>query len=96
MKRMLLVLVGLAYGFVSFWWTAFSLVLVLHPSSGPGSKEWPEDSSLIPLGCGGLVLWLLLTGVLFWKMKKDRSRAALFFGAAVLAGGVTLAAVYFR
>lgn len=96
MKRALFVLAGLAYGFISFWWVAVSLVFIFPPFSGPGSKEWPEDSSLIPLGCGGFLLWAALTGILFWKLKKDRGRAALFFGAAVLAGGVTLAVVYFR
>lgn len=96
MKRMLLVLAGLVYGFVSFWWAAFSLVFILHPFSGPGTKEWPEDASFIPWGYAGLLFWAALTGYLFWKLKKDRRSAALFFGAAVLAGGATLAAIYFR
>ncbi len=96
MKRILLTLAGLAYGFVSFWWAAFSLVFILHPFAQPGTKEWPEDSSLIPFGYVGFLLWAGLTGSLFWKLKKDKRNALLFFGAAALAGGVTLAAVYFR
>lgn len=96
MKRALFLLAGLAYGFISFWWAAFSLVFLLHPFSGPGSRDWPEDASLIPLGGVGLALWLLLTGALFWRLKRDKGNAALFFGAAVLSGGAMLLAVYFR
>ncbi len=96
MKRVFFLLAGLAYGFISFWWAAFSLVFILHPFAEPGSKEWPEDALFIPLGYVGLAFWVLLTGTLFWKLKKDKGHAALFFGAAVLTGGLTLAVLYFR
>ncbi len=96
MKRLLFVPAGLAYGFLSFLWVAFSLVLILHPFAEPGTKEWPEDSSLIPFGYAGFLLWAALTGYLFWKLRKDKRNALLFFGTAVLAGGAALAVLYFR
>lgn len=90
-RPVLSALSGLVYGFVSFWWVAYSWVFIALPLAERGTKEWEEDAMFIPFGVMGIVLWLALAAFLFVKLKRGKWSLWLFLGAAVLAGGAAFA-----
>lgn len=95
-KPVLSTLSGLGYGFLSFWWLAYSLCFIALPLMERGTKEWEEDGIFLPFGVLGIVLWLSLAAYLFVKLKKGKWSLGLFWGAAVLAGGAMFAVVSLR
>lgn len=77
------------YGFISCWWLAFAIV-AMFPESGPGERDWIEDSSFIPLGYVTAMLWLIVTGICMFSLRKKKSNMMIYIITTVFSIGVTL------
>ncbi|MBQ9329257.1 MAG: hypothetical protein IJ225_12085 [Solobacterium sp.] len=43
------------------------------PESGPGSKDYVEDMSLVPFGVVMILFWLILMITVFLRLRKNKA-----------------------
>ncbi|MBO5165760.1 MAG: hypothetical protein J6B90_04045 [Lachnospiraceae bacterium] len=87
-KTILPIILGLGYGFLSFWWLFWAIVCAF-PSSLPGEKEWAEDSFFIPFGYGMLIVYVILNIIFVVIGRKEKMRILLFYASTLVVGAVT-------
>ncbi|MGN0384348.1 MAG: hypothetical protein ACI4EX_00500 [Lachnospiraceae bacterium] len=78
MKRIVIGLCGIVQGVIGTLWTMLALAFILHPGSGPGTKDWEEDLMFIPVGYAMLVIWLIVMFFSFYKLKKNKTDIIAF------------------
>ncbi len=93
-RRLFVTLWGLLYGiagsFLGILGAAFTF-----PESSPGSRDYEEDRSFIPLGIVMLLI-CLLTGIFsYYRLRKSRIEIIIFSAAlAIGSGSFFLLAIY--
>lgn len=88
-KKIILVLSGVLWGAISFWWLIISICLAF-PFSYPGSYDYDlMDQHLIPYGYFGLASYVLIIVIAIILNRKKPKRIAYFGITAV----VTLIAI---
>lgn len=91
-KRIGIVLSGIAYGILSFWWFISSYIMISHPDSSPGTKEWPEDVTFIPVGYTLIVLWIVISIAITIRNRKNKWNIIIFWGTIIM----TLVVTFFK
>lgn len=77
-KKVKLVLAGVLWGHISFYWLVISLVLAF-PFSYPGSYDYDlSDQYMIPYGYFGLAAYVLIIVVAIILNRKKPKRIAYF------------------
>ena len=88
-EKIMLVLSGVLWGAISFWWIIISLCLAF-PFSYPGSYDYNlQNQYLTPFGYFGLVSYVLIIVIAIMLNRKNPKRIAYFGITAV----VTLIAI---
>lgn len=78
MKKFLIGLWGIMQGIIGTAWSGLGLAFIQHPNSGPGTKDWEEDKMFIPIGYIMVVIWLVITGFSYYKLRKNKSDIIIF------------------
>lgn len=83
-EKIILVLSGVFWGAISFWWIIISLCLAF-PFSYPGSYDYDlQDRYLIPFGYFGLASYVLIIVISIILNRKNPKRIAYFGITAVI------------
>lgn len=88
-KIMVITLSGIAYGILSFWWILYSIIMITHPDSSPGTKEWPEDVMFIPIGYILLVLVIIISIAITIRNRKNKWNVIIFWGTTIMTWVIT-------
>lgn len=73
MKKLLIGLYGIVQGIIGTLWNMLALAFILHPGSGPGTKDWDEERMFIPVGYAMLVIWLIVMFFSFYKLRENKT-----------------------
>ncbi|MFQ9516627.1 MAG: hypothetical protein ACLRZ9_12490 [Eubacterium sp.] len=88
LKTIGLFLSSIFYGFISCWWLILAIVC-MFPESGPGEKEWIEDSQFIPWGYIMAISWLIVTGICMFSLRKKKSNMMIYIMTTIFSIGIT-------
>ena len=84
-KKIFIALLGLIYGGLSLYWNLLGIAFVV-PDCTPDSKEWDEYTLCLPIGIIMIVVWLVLTAFILFKIRKSKALyffITMIFGAAI-------------
>ena len=90
LKRLLAIILGLAWGTVSFFWLGYSVLTLGNFLEEPGSLDYvAEGESMRIFGLLGCILYVMVFAPILFFLNKQK-RYLYSFLASMILGGIIL------
>ncbi|WP_026835031.1 hypothetical protein [Eubacterium xylanophilum] len=95
LKKLLIIILGIVWGVISFFWLGYSILSLGNFMEEPGSYDYViEGDTMRIFGLVGLVIYALIFMSLFFLLLKKKY-LYIFFISSVLGGGFTAIYMFF-
>lgn len=89
-KRITITILGLVWGFVSFFWLGYSIITLGNLMEEPGSIDYvAEGEEMRIYGLIGCVLYLIFFVPILFALHKQKQYLLIFILSMILGGIIT-------